>query len=572
MSLTNDAREGFHDETVNYLEWLKQNNYDISDKVAIHDYTSVKQGRGVIALANIDKDEIIATIPKLALLNVIQNSLVAKYPELKYGLLHLNHWEALIIILLYELQNREQSKWKSYLNVLPTSNFDQLMFWSSNELNQLQPSCILERVGKDQADKMFDRIMKIIHKLGITDLEGVTLEQYNVVATLIMSYSFDVEITEQEEEKLEEFAAKERRNQPRTAVDEDKEEKENESEFEESTGEKETTENGDDNAEVSANANASAAEQQEQQEEIIDRDIEDLKDIEERQEIAIIIDGYLKSMVPFADTLNADTNYNNAIVTDANENLVIKAIEPIQKGEQIYNTYSEHPNSEILRRYGYVELQGSKHDFGEIPLSIIKQFFLEKYNVEEDDLESLLRLIAEISLQEQSDEQSEDGVFEVVIDSYDCFRSGEVIVELIFLIQLLTTFLMLNETVDFYSVRRIYLKCYQLIESKKVTKDFMTNFDAIFEVRMDQYPNYAAEPFNRDISNLSRELMAEVVLKSEYQSLKACKEDATTTLEKTLGEKIKIIADDKFLRALQKKRPATDAEEEKNKKKQVRKR
>ncbi|CAK9441778.1 uncharacterized protein LODBEIA_P56460 [Lodderomyces beijingensis] len=537
MFLNNEIKNGYNEKTMEYLAWLKTQGVKINPKVTIFDYTAVNQGRGVIATENLEADEVIATIPKSVLVNVTQNSLVKDYPHLEYELVHLNHWDGLIITLLYEFRRRGESRWASYLDVLPTSHFNQLMWWNSNELNMLQPSCILERIGKDSALKMFERILKIINRLQITELNDVTTEQYNVVATLIMSYSFDVEITDAEEEKLEDLVASERKARQPTTPQQQR-----------------------DNDVVRDFDRENESEREQEQEQREDAMISNLEDVEQRLEVAIIIDGYLKSMVPFADTLNADTNYNNAIVSDADENLVIKTITAIKTGDQIYNTYSDHPNSEILRRYGYVELEGSKFDFGEIPLSILKQFFLEKYNVDEDKLDSLLDLIGEISNQEQMDEHSEDGTFELVIESYDCFKSGEVIVELIFLVQLLTTFFLLDEIVELNRIRRVYRKCHQLIESKTVTSDFITNFNEIFKVRMDQYPNYAAQPFNTVIAKEIRDVMAETVLKSEYQSLSACKEDVPRTLELTLGDKVKIIKDEKFLRAIRKKRLATDAD------------
>ncbi|KAI3403349.2 RKM4 [Candida oxycetoniae] len=519
MSLASDE---FNEKTRNYLAWAKDNAIDISSKITIHDYTLQDQGRGVIALEDISEGEVIATIPKSILLNVTQNSLITKYPHLQYKLLHLDHWDALIIILLYELQCEIESKWKAYLQVLPRQNFNQLIFWSDDELNSLQPSFILDRVGKDSAMKMFERISKVINELGIKELENVCFEKYNVVATLIMSYSFDVETTEEEEAKIEEKLLGGRTGEEKEEEEMDKDDEEKE-------------------------------------EEEMD------KDVEEMEQVAIISDGYIKSMVPFADVLNADTNYNNAIVSDSDDNLIITTIKPIRKGDQVYNTYSEHPNCEILRRYGYVELEGSKFDFGEIPLSTIKQFFVQKYSISEKDLNSLVVCISVISSQERMDEHSEDGTFDIVIESYDCFKSGEVIIELILFLQLLTTFLLLDETKVEPSIVR---KVYQLIGSEKVTHEMVENLGEIISSRLEEYPDFASEAFETNISKLNRETMAKIALKSEYQSLALCKEDIKGNIEKTLGAPIKIISDEKFIRAIKKKRqPPEDTSAMKKQKK-----
>jgi SET domain-containing protein 6 len=50
----------------------------------------------------------------------------------------------------------------------------------------------------------------------------------------------------------------------------------------------------------------------------------------------------------------------------------MRAIKSIDKGSQIYNTYGNLPNHDLLRRYGYV-LPGSKDDLVEIASEMIIQ-------------------------------------------------------------------------------------------------------------------------------------------------------------------------------------------------------
>lgn len=50
----------------------------------------------------------------------------------------------------------------------------------------------------------------------------------------------------------------------------------------------------------------------------------------------------------------------------------MRSIKPINKGDQIYNTYGNLPNHDLLRRYGYV-LPGSKDDLVEISSDLILQ-------------------------------------------------------------------------------------------------------------------------------------------------------------------------------------------------------
>jgi N-lysine methyltransferase SETD6 len=48
----------------------------------------------------------------------------------------------------------------------------------------------------------------------------------------------------------------------------------------------------------------------------------------------------------------------------------MRSIKAIPRGEQIYNTYGDLPNSDLLRRYGYV-IPESKDDIVEVPSDFI---------------------------------------------------------------------------------------------------------------------------------------------------------------------------------------------------------
>jgi SET domain-containing protein 6 len=46
----------------------------------------------------------------------------------------------------------------------------------------------------------------------------------------------------------------------------------------------------------------------------------------------------------------------------------MKAIKPIQEGEEIFNDYGEITRADLLRRYGYVTDNYSQYDVIELPL------------------------------------------------------------------------------------------------------------------------------------------------------------------------------------------------------------
>lgn len=55
----------------------------------------------------------------------------------------------------------------------------------------------------------------------------------------------------------------------------------------------------------------------------------------------------------------------------------MRSIQPIFKNEQIYNTYGNLPNADLLRRYGYV-IPGSKDDVVEISAEMIIEVVCSK--------------------------------------------------------------------------------------------------------------------------------------------------------------------------------------------------
>lgn len=79
------------------------------------------------------------------------------------------------------------------------------------------------------------------------------------------------------------------------------------------------------------------------------------------------------AMVPMADMLNARFGSENAKLFHEKTDLKMIATKPIKAGEQIWNTYGDLPNSELLRRYGHVDImalpngeQGNPGDVVEI--------------------------------------------------------------------------------------------------------------------------------------------------------------------------------------------------------------
>jgi SET domain-containing protein 6 len=97
-----------------------------------------------------------------------------------------------------------------------------------------------------------------------------------------------------------------------------------------------------------------------------EEDEDDEEDEEEEEEE----DQGLISMVPMADMLNHKTGYNNARLFHEPDSLQMRAIKDIAEGEQIYNTYGDLCNADLLRKYGFAD-ENNEFDIVELDGKLI---------------------------------------------------------------------------------------------------------------------------------------------------------------------------------------------------------
>ena len=152
-----------------------------------------------MATRDFAKGEILFSLPPEHVLNINTSRALEKLPKLKA----LPDWLGLVAALVYEEGLGPRSKWHSYLQLMPIT-FDTLMYWSDSELQELQGSAILKRIGKESAESQFKELLLPIlrdrcHTLGFLssvfqsqDSETESIEILHRMATLVMSYSFDL--------------------------------------------------------------------------------------------------------------------------------------------------------------------------------------------------------------------------------------------------------------------------------------------------------------------------------------------------------------------------------------------
>ncbi|RDA87081.1 hypothetical protein CP532_0193 [Ophiocordyceps camponoti-leonardi (nom. inval.)] len=125
----------------------------------------------------------------------------------------------------------------------------------------------------------------------------------------------------------------------------------------------------------------------------------------------------LMGMVPVADMLNADAEFN-AHVNHQDHHLTITSLRPIKAGEEILNYYGPHPNSELLRRYGYVTAKHARYDVVEIPWTTVEEATAAHLNLSPDQLDKardsldLEELEDTFVLERESGEPKSDGTLD----------------------------------------------------------------------------------------------------------------------------------------------------------------
>lgn len=344
----------FAKQTEAFVSWLKARGYEISPKISIHDYRTQQQGRGVIAVEDIKEGDVLFHIPRSAVLAVDTvdakktpqiAAFFAKTPEIK----ELGTWLTHILYMMVRGPRKgsnsavgeEELEFKPYYDVLPTE-FSTLMYWDSDEASKLlKGSTVLQRIGKEDAEESYNSSLKPIFEKYPEFFKDIdtSIEAFHRMGTLTMSYSFDVD-------KISEGSKKEQ---------EAEEEHEDHEEAEMPNSNDEQQEEGD--------------EEEHQMEEV---EVEVDEDEDE--------DHTTKAMVPLADILNAHTRLCNANLFNEPEFLEMRAIKDIPKGEQVYNTYGDLPNSDLLRRYGYVETGGNAYDVAEVSIQHVLKSLREQLN------------------------------------------------------------------------------------------------------------------------------------------------------------------------------------------------
>lgn len=107
--------------------------------------------------------------------------------------------------MLHEYSIRSSSRWKPYFDILPSStDFDTPIFWSKDELAELQASALRHKIGKAEADAQFrEHILPLVRQHSDVFVastgqdqateDDVLLALCHRMGSTIMAYAFDLE-------------------------------------------------------------------------------------------------------------------------------------------------------------------------------------------------------------------------------------------------------------------------------------------------------------------------------------------------------------------------------------------
>ncbi|GIZ48047.1 hypothetical protein CKM354_001112200 [Cercospora kikuchii] len=191
--------DDFQNASDAFLKWLTKSGATISPNIQLADLRDRAAGRGVVSTKNLAEDEELFSIPRSSILTAETSDLPAAVRK------EIDHpWLSLILAMVYEYLKGDDSPWRPYFDLLPES-FDSLMYWSDDELQYLQGSAVVDKIGKETADSTFsEQLIPIIAQhtdtfktAGRSNDELLAL--CHRMGSTIMAYAFDLEKPESEQ-------------------------------------------------------------------------------------------------------------------------------------------------------------------------------------------------------------------------------------------------------------------------------------------------------------------------------------------------------------------------------------
>ncbi|PPQ66331.1 hypothetical protein CVT26_011162 [Gymnopilus dilepis] len=372
-------------EIQSFLSWFQAHNgYIDTNAMDIVPLPPSEGGRGAVALIDIPENHTLFSVPRSMILTTRTSELPPRFgPDAWTGFgLHLG-WSGLILCLMWEAARGAESKWAPYFEIMPTK-FDTPMFWNEEDMAELKGTSVVDKLGKDLAEKDYhEKIVPAIQsRPDLFPPESLathySLEVYHMMGTRVLSRSFTLAEEEVEDEDEDDHHAlppkEDGAAHPHVPESPSTEEAGN------------TSLGSAMDVDEPAQGTDAAAHDQEHESETADANepadggSESDSDEEDAPEVA---------MVPMADILNARYKHDNVKLFHERDSLRMVSTRPIKAGEQIWNTYGDLPNSDLLRGFGHVDYMplpyapgeyGNPGDVVEVRADVIVQCALDYLN------------------------------------------------------------------------------------------------------------------------------------------------------------------------------------------------
>lgn len=193
------------DPVAGFLRWCGRVGLELSPKVAVSRQGTVA-GYGMVARESVQAGELLFAVPRAALLSQHTCSIGGVLERERGALQSQSGWVPLLLALLHELQ-APASPWSPYFALWPElGRLEHPMFWPEGERRRLlQGTGVPEAVEKDLAN-----IRSEYHSVVLPFMEAHpdlfsprvrSLELYQQLVALVMAYSFQEPLEEEDDEK-----------------------------------------------------------------------------------------------------------------------------------------------------------------------------------------------------------------------------------------------------------------------------------------------------------------------------------------------------------------------------------
>ncbi|KAG1715770.1 hypothetical protein ID866_1394 [Astraeus odoratus] len=308
-----------------FLTWFQSNGGTVDLRVmGITDFPG--SGRGAVALCDIPADYTLFALPRTLTLSTRTSPLPHLFGIDKWRAHKLHKgWSGLILCMMWEdafahegcVGTPGAGQWSPYMRTLPTA-FDTPMFWDEDDLQELKGTGVVDKIGREDAERAYHETLVPAIKTAPLLFPSAhlpkwyTLGAYHRAGSRILSRSFtvskwaDEDVVEHGSDADDDAGAGNRDSRG-----------EAENNHLDDTDKLANTSLGS-AMDVDESASCAVSDAQRNDDhDSVDEDEDDPSDI---------------AMVPMADLLNA------------------------RWGSENFNTYGDLPNSDLLRRYGYVDL------------------------------------------------------------------------------------------------------------------------------------------------------------------------------------------------------------------------